>query len=260
MKKSFIVISAFCLAMGTTGYAQTGLQVGLRFNPEFTFLLNKNDADAGDELDYTSHFGYLSFGIGALYNVNNNIGFGIDILFSREGQAFKGNFSGGTVDTTAYSAVVVKQEFLNDTILTGDYDALAELNYIKLPLMLSLTSDNTKPVFFTLLAGPQFNFLEGVAQEVNGEDLEYPNTNIEPKDLYKPVVFSGVLAVGGAYNLTSGLVLSARLRFDYGFNDVEKKDVKVSYLGGDPVLFYSTDRKSTHNLTAGLMISLDFKL
>ena len=260
MKKSIIIISALCIALGTSCYAQTGLQLGFRFNPEFTGLINKSDADAGDELNYSGHFTYISFGIGALYNLNNNIGFGVDILFSREGQAFKGNFTGAQLDATAYSSVVGTQVFLNNTVILGNYDALAELNYIKVPLMLSLTSDNVKPLFFTMLVGPQFNFLQGVAQEVNGEDLEYPNSNIEPKDLYQPVVFAGVLAVGGAYNLTSHLVFSMRLRLDYGFNDAEQKDVLVSYSGGESTLFYSADRKSTHSATVGLLMGLDFRL
>ncbi|MDR3667774.1 MAG: outer membrane beta-barrel protein [Ignavibacteriaceae bacterium] len=138
--------------------------------------------------------------------------------------------------------------------------ALAELNYIKLPLMLSLTTDKTRQIFFTLLIGPQFNFLVDVAQEVNHNDLDYPNTNIKPIDLYKSVTINGVLALGSAYNLNSHLVLSARLRLDYGFNDVENKDVMVSYSCAVPVRFYSTERTATHNLTAALMLGLDFKL
>jgi hypothetical protein len=126
--------------------------------------------------------------------------------------------------------------------------------------MFSLTSDNTKPYFFTLLVGPQFNFLEGVAQEVNHNDLEYPNSNIEPMDLYKSFTIDGVLALGGAYNLTPSLVFSARLRFDYGFNDVERKDVMVSYSGAAPIRFYSAGRQATHNITEALMLGLDFKL
>ncbi len=145
-------------------------------------------------------------------------------------------------------------------VITGDYVAKAELNYIKLPIMLSLTTDNTKPFFFTLLVGPQINFLANVAQEVNHTDIEYPNSNIKPIDLYKPVTIDGMLALGGAYNITTKLVLTARFRFDYGFSDVEKKDVMVSYSGAAPVRFYSAEREATHNYTVGLMLGLDYKL
>jgi hypothetical protein len=236
------------------------LEFGIRLNPELTGLLNKNDKNAGNELDLTNHFGYLSFGAGVKYNINNKIGLAVDLLFSREGQAFKGNFNVNPIDAATYSSVVSKQVSLNDMVIVGDYVALAELNYIKLPFMFSLTSNKTRPLFFTLLVGPQINFLVDVAQEVNNQDFEYPNSNIKPIDLYKPVTINGVLALGGAYNLTSKLVFSLRFRFDYGFMDVEKKDVMITYSGAAPVRFYSTERKATHNLTGGLMLGLDFKL
>jgi hypothetical protein len=56
------------------------------------------------------------------------------------------------------------------------------------------------------------------------------------------------------------LVLSARVRVDYGFDDVEKKDLMVSYYGAAPVRFYSSNRQATHNFTIGLLLGLDFKL
>ena len=236
------------------------IELGVRYNPEFTSLINKNDNNAGNKLELTNNFGYFSFGAGAIFNFNNNFGLAVDILFSREGQRFKGNFTGEPSDAATYSSVVNTQVSLNNMVIVGDYVAKAELNYIKLPIMLSLTSDNTKPLFFTLLVGPQFNFLEGVAQEVNHNDLEYPNSNIESIDLYKFFTIIGVLAFGGAYNITPNMVLSARLRFDYGFDDVEKKDAMVSYSGAAPIRFYSPERQATHNITEALMIGLDFKL
>ena len=259
--KIIICISIVALLLIRTFKADAQqVELGLRYNPEFTGLINKNDNNAGNKLDLTSNFGYFSFGAGAIFNFNNNFGLAVDLLFSREGQRFKGNFNGSAPDATTYSSVVNTQVSLNNTVIMGDYVAKAELNYIKLPIMLSFTSDNTKLLFFTLLVGPQFNFLEGVAQEVNHNDLDYPNSNIEPIDLYKTVTINGVLALGGGYNLTPNLVLSARLRFDYGFDDVEKKDVMVSYSGAVPIRFYSTGRQATHNITGGLMLGLDFKL
>jgi len=236
------------------------IELGFRYNPEFAGLINTNDNNAGNKLDLTSNFEYYSFGAGVIFNFNNNFGLAVDLLFSREGQRFKGNFNGSAPDPATYSSVVYTQAYLNNMVIMGDYVAKAELNYIKLPIMFSLTSDNTKLFFFTLLLGPQINFLEGVAQEVNDEDLDYPNSNIKPTDLYKTVTINGVLAFGGAYNITPNLVLSARLRFDYGFDDVEKKDVMVSYSGAVPIRFYSTGRQATHNITEGLMLGLDFKL
>jgi hypothetical protein len=181
-------------------------------------------------------------------------------LWSREGQNYTGNFAGTKPDPATYSSVVNTQAYLNNLIIPGNYVAKDEMNYIKLPVMFSLMSDNTKPFFFTLLAGPQINFLYNVAQEVNHTDEGYPNSSITPSDLYKNVTIDGVVAIGSGCNLTSHLVLSARLRCDYGFEDIDNKDVMVSYSGAAPIPFYSPNRQATHNATAGLLISLDFKL
>jgi hypothetical protein len=254
-----VFIAALVFVHASRADAQQ-IELGLRYNPELTGLINKNDNTAGSRLGTTSTFGYFSFGAGAVFNFNNNFGLAVDLLFSREGQRFEGNFNGGAPDAATYSSVVSTQVFLNNTIVVGDYVAKAELNYVKVPIMVSLTSDNTKPLFFTLLVGPQLNILEGVAQEVNHTDLEYPNSNIAPNDLYKAVTINGVLALGGAYNISPQLVLSARFRFDYGFEDVEKKDAMVSYNGAAPIHFYSAERQATHNVTGALMLGLDFKL
>lgn len=255
-----ISVTALLLFVCALNADAQNFELGFRYEPEYSVLMNKNDANAGPALEDASHFTYINFGIGAVYNFNNTIGLGVDVLWSREGQSFKGNFNGSPPDGATYSSVVSTQLFLNNEIIVGDYVALSELNYIKFPVMLSLMSDNTKPLFFTLQAGPQINLLYDVAQEVNHTDHDYPNSSITPNDLYKSVTIDGILAVGAGYNLTSHLVLSARFRFDYGFEDVENKDVMVSYYGAPPVHFYSSARQATHNATAGLQIGLDFKL
>jgi hypothetical protein len=257
MKKIFILLTVFLFI--SESKAQSGLQLGLRYNPEFTGYSNSNDAQAGDELQYASHFTELSFGAGAIYNINSMCGIGVDILFSREGQAYTGTIN-GTPHADAYSAVVAKQLSLNGMAATGDYVALAELNYIKVPIMFSLSTDNTQPFFLSLMVGPQIEFLHGVAQEVNAEDLDYPNSSVTPADLYNSVALSVVLAFGASYNVSSHWILSAKLRFDYGFTDAEKKDVMVTYSGAPAVRFYSTDRSAVHTETAGLLLGVDFKL
>jgi len=200
------------------------LEIGIRYNPELSGLINKNDNNAGSGLSPTNHVAIYSGGIGAIYNIDN-IGLAIDILFSREGQTFNGNFNDNPIDPATYSAVVKRQLDQNNMTINGNYVAKAELNFVKIPLMLSISSDNTKPIFYSLLIGPQFNILEGVAQEVNHSDLDYPNSNLKPYNLYSAITFDGIIAVGASYNLSPKWVLSARLRFDYSFEDVENKNL-----------------------------------
>lgn len=258
MKK--IIALALVVLSFTTASAQQGLQFGLRINPELTGYQNTSDANASSELQFASHFSYLSFGAGAIYNIDKNIGFGVDILFSREGQAYTGTFNNTPPRSDAYSAIVAKQLSLNGEVVIGGYVALAEINYIKIPLMLSITTDNTQAFFLTLLVGPQLNFLHGAAQEVNQTDHDYPNTTITPNDLYNSFALGAVIAVGGSINLSPQWVLSGKLRFDYGLTDAENKDLMVSYHGAPAVKFYSSDRTASHTETIGLMIGLDIKL
>ncbi len=261
MKKTVLSVFAALLILGSDSkVAAQEVEFGVRYNPEFTGLLNKNDDNAGSALTPTSNFGYFSFGAGTIIYFDSNVGVAIDLLFSREGQRFSGNFNGGPPDPATYASIVHTQTNLNNIVIAGGYVAKAELNYVKLPIMVSLTSDNSRPLFLTLLAGPQINFLQSVAQEVNHTDTDYPASSVVPQDLYKSVTIDGVVAVGIACRASTHMVLSARLRFDYGFGDVEKKDVMVSYSGAAPVLFYSADRQPTHSITGALMLGMDFIL
>jgi hypothetical protein len=265
MKKStncieFYICLGFLLFANSLKLSAQNFAFGIRYEPEFSALMNKNDGNAGPALNYTSHFTYLNFGVGATYNINKNMGLTVDVLFSREGQNFTGNFNETKPDPATYSSVVATQAFLNNLVITGDYAAKAELNFIKLPVMFLFSTDNTKLVYFTFSAGPQLNILYNVAQEVNHVDRDYPNTNITPIDLYKPVTINGVLELGAECNISSHIVLSANARIDYGFEDVENKNVMVSYYGAPQSAFYSPNRNATHNATAGLLIGVDYKL
>jgi hypothetical protein len=265
MKKTINIIKLYTclgclLVVGVSKVNAQSFELGLRYEPEFSVLMNKNDANAGPALNYASHFSYFNLGIGATYRLNNNMGLAIDVLFSREGQNFTGNFNGNNPDPATYSSVVATQAFLNNMVITGDYVAKSELNFIKLPVMLVLSTDIAQPVYFTFSVGPQVNILYNVAQEIDKVDRDYPNSNITPIDLYKPVTIDGVIELGLGWNVSSRIVLSAKARFDYGFEDVENKNVMASYYGDPQSNFYSSNRSATHNATAGLLIGIDYKL
>ncbi len=63
------------------------------------------------------------------------------------------------------------------------------------------------------------------------------------------------MGFGAAFNVSQHFVLSLQARFDYGFEDVEKKDVTYNNIG-----YYPTGRASTHNGTAGLAFGVSYKL
>ncbi|HTA26177.1 MAG TPA: hypothetical protein VK809_00190, partial [Bacteroidia bacterium] len=115
-----IAIGTIFIASAVKTEAQN-LELGFRYEPEFSVLMNKNDANAGPALTTTNHFTYINFGIGGVYNFSNHVGLAVDVLWSREGQAFTGNFNGTPPDGATYSSVVSTQLFLNNEVIVGNY-------------------------------------------------------------------------------------------------------------------------------------------
>ena len=247
------------LISGERAFAQKGFEFGIRYSVGESTLLNKTDEDAGAELNYASTTSYLSGGIAGAYNFDRHMALELDILFSRQGQIYSG-VNMETPNAAAYNNEVALQAFVNNKITTGTYQAKAELNCIKFPILFRLTTDNTKRMYYTLSAGPQVNVIKSVVYEVNKEDVELPGLSIEPNDVYRKVTFDAVLALGAGFKLSRHFALSAQARFDYGLQDVEKKDVTYTYLGIGGRKYYSDSRAATHNATGVLMIGLSYKL
>ena len=128
-KKTLLQVSFTMLLLASVIKTNAqNFELGFRYEPEFSVLMNKNDANASPALEYASHFTYINFGIGGVYNFTNTMGLAVDVLWSREGQAFKGNFNGAPPDGATYSSVVSTQLFLNNQVIVGNYVALSELN------------------------------------------------------------------------------------------------------------------------------------
>ena len=162
-----------------------------------------------------------------------------------------------TGSTTGYNRIVVNQAKLNNKATTGQYQAKAELNSIKIPVLFKFSCDNTKRVYYTLSAGPQLNLLSDAVYELNNVDVLLPGVNLTPSDTYKKVTIDGVLAFGAGFNVSKHFALSAQARFDYGFQDVEKKDLNF---GIPTQSYYPSGRSGTHNATAALMLGVSYKL
>lgn len=253
-----IAICGLSLVTATT-YAQKGFEIGVRSELQESMLINRSDINSGPVIDYANTMSFLAGGIGATYNINKKIGVEVDVLYSRQGQNFKGTNMQPTTDN-AYNNQVYLQAKLNDAITTGDYKAKAELNCIKVPLLFRITSDNSKKIYNTFSFGPQLNILHSAVYEVNKEDVALKGLNITPDDVYRKTTLDGVAALGIGVNLSSQFVFSAQLRVDYGFQDVEKKDAVYSYGGVDNTKYYSAGRSGANNATAGIMLGLNYKM
>jgi Outer membrane protein beta-barrel domain len=256
MKKYTLKLTALFVLVVTSlsAYCQKSFQIGLRYIPTITTLFNKDDKAAGAELNKEYTRSLITAGFALEYACSKTAGFEVDILYSRQGQEYSGtNMQSGS--TTAYNRVVAIQAMLNNAATTGTYQAKAELNCIKIPILFKLSTVNTKSMYYTLSFGPQINYLSDAVYELNKNDVELPGSGITPIDAYKKVTVDGVVAFGVAFNVSQHFVFSAQARFDYGFEDVEKKDVTYNNTA-----YYPAGRSSTHNGTAGLVFGVSYKL
>jgi hypothetical protein len=257
MKNVTLSLIAVCgaILLTTSSLAQHNLQIGIRYIPTISGLWNKDDKSTGAELHKERTTSFITAGLAFDYGFTKTMGMEADILYSRQGQEYTGvDMQSGS--TTAYNRLVAIQAILNHTSTEGSYQAKAELNCIKIPILFKWSTPDTNKLYYTVSAGPQINYLSSAVYELNKEDVELPGASIEPIDAYKKVTIDGVVGFGAAYNATRHLVLSAQARFDYGFEDVEKKD--ATYTG--TTSYYPAGRGATHNATAGLALGLSYKL
>jgi len=156
------------LLIGSIWAQEGAIRIGAVLLPQSTWLLNQDDSDAGPEQDYEVTWGFAG-GISASYNFNDYLGVGLDVLYSNQGQKYKGTKSGIT------------------------YTAKTTLNYLKLPLLLRFNSDPNSVVQFSAFLGPQFSFLLSYndrketnppteIREVSGKELRITTGNTSTKE------------------------------------------------------------------------------
>lgn len=193
MKNS--IISTFSIALilllsTNTSKAQQGFQIGVNVMPQLSFLLNSSDAD--NSLLETSPGLTGSLGLGFGYNFSDNLGVGIDAIYSAEGQY--------------YEAIGIK--------------TFQRLDYFKIPLMISFNTNPNKKAMFLAKVGPQFNLLSSAKiLDDEGDELVADN-----KDQFSDFTIGGALFVGGSFSLTENLLLDAGLRGDIAFLNAEDED------------------------------------
>ncbi len=235
--------------------AQNGFDIGLRTVIQKSSLINKQDQATGHELDYKLNW-HVAFGLGADYTFSKHFGAGIDLLFSKQGEGYKGTTITGADPSTLYN------EFqglaaANSIPFSGAYTADITISTMKIPFMLRYTGNSTKKYYFSSFIGPQIDMISKVVVKVNGTEAKFTSLGIKPEDVYKKTTMDAVLGLGAGMNLNKNLVLTAGLRLDYGLGDVEKKDATFS---NGTQKFYPVSRTSTtNNATGGLWISLNYK-
>jgi len=211
-------------------FAQQGIELGFRLSPQIVSQLNQDELDAGDEINYELTTG-MAFGLSAAYNFTDNMGAGLNILLSTQGQKF--------IDESSDPSFKSRRKY----------------SYLKIPLLFHYNSNPEASATFSIETGPQFGFLTSAAiVDEDGDEFDF---GVETTELYNSMDLAWVLALGTDISVADNLQLVVKLRLDGSLSDVENKDLEVSGVNfwefaGEP------DRASSQNVTAGLMLGLNY--
>jgi len=227
--KTFHIAILFCFSSLMT-FAQQGLEFGPDFQVQTTWLMNQDDMDKGEVLDYKNTM-QIAYGFTTSYGFAPRHGIRTGIYFSQQGQKY-----------------TASEKFVE--LPNAKYQTLTE--YIQVPLLYryngSLKIANSA---FLLTVGPQFGFL----QSANGTFLQRKDTtttpkilneSIEPikdaKSLYNSMDISAHLGLGLTARFSKKWHMNALLNFNYSFQDVEKVKMPLT-------------RRPTRNAVVGIGIS-----
>lgn len=215
-------------------WAQEGaFRIGAALLPQNTWLLNQDDSDAGPELDYEVTWGFAG-GLSASYHFSDYLGVGLDVLYSRQGQKYKGNIGG------------------------INYTARTDLNYLRLPLLLRFSTDPEAPIQFNAFLGPQLSFLLSyrdkgensfATTEVTGTTITTSLTGIGSttvnldQAIYKKSLFGGVFGLGMGIRAGDNILITIHFRGDYAFGDAENKNAKIQLTGLSSTPYWETKPK-----------------
>ena len=199
MKRKFLGVAAIVAAslFGQKAMAQEGFNISVKGAPQFGFLVsNPNNYSANN--GKKALFG-AGFGVGAGYNFTNNLGIGLDVLYSLQGQKYKGT-----------DGQTLKQQ----------------LDYVKIPLMFTYNGDPNKTVSFIGKIGPQLSIL--ASSKYKPSDAPEVNT----KSAYKSATFGGVALAGAQFKLDRQLFLTSAVRYDLDFTKAYDDNAVLPFYSG----------------------------
>lgn len=224
MKKIFsnlflLLTFALILILPRNVYSQQGFYIQPFFMYQYTNLANNKD-------HYNPNFDFVTtykpaYGIRAIYNFTNAVGFETGVKYSAQGQKYKGNISvdGNTGRT-------VNQNYTSDL----------KLNYIQVPLMLSFNSllanidEDQDPLYMSIAAGIQLDFLKDASMTldpgIDSFSIKYPLAQSQFKSLFNNVNISFIGNVSLNWQLNHGWQINITLFGSKTLDDVENKDFK----------------------------------
>jgi len=239
---TFIIISVLLIS-SISLRAQKGKELVIGANAALTGVVIMNQNFYGEpEVDYAPKMGYAaSFNLG--YNFSESLGIMGEVQYSLQGQKYEG-----------------KQSFGGNTYeVARDID----LRYLNIPLFFKFASGD-KLVRFRFLIGPQVGILLDATQEYtrNGIKIGTSATDLDGnefitdandiKDRFDKYDFGIAGDVGADFHVSDVLCLTAGLRGNYGFRDINARAYRIDDLDGE----YTP----SHNVWGGLYIGILYKI
>ncbi len=207
--------------------ASTGVQIGLEATPQFSYLLNSGDMDS--PLHSNLNFFNASFGVSGQCGFTENIGVGLNVLYSIQGSKYEWK----------------------------DVEYTKNLQYLKIPLMLTLSFPVGDKIIFLEKIGPQFNILlDATLLDKDGEKI------IDDfSDAFENFDLGIMLSTGIGYKIDENLSIDMAIRFDYGFTNAENEDYILNIHNPSDLVTpapATSPRETTNNTTVGLNVGIRY--
>ena len=243
MKKHVLIISAFILLCFFNSMAQKGKELifGAGTAITSTWIMNQNFYGE-PEVDYAPKVGYaVSLNLG--YNFTENMSAITELQYSLQGQKYEGKQN---IDGTKFE---VKRDI--------------NLRYFNIPVLFKYAF-GTDDVKFRFLAGPQIGILLESTQDYtrDGQKLGDELTDLDGEpfapyasnitDRFEHIDFSLVVDVGADIHLSDKFYISAGLRGNYGFKDINAPAYRLQDMDRE----YTPSR----NAWGGIYVSINYKL
>lgn len=197
-------------------FSQNGFYLQPFFMYQYTNLANNKD-HYNPKFDFVSTY-KPAFGLKAIYNFTNAVGFETGLKYSYQGQKYSGfvDIDGNTGDSNV------------------SYNSELKLNYIQVPLLLTFNSlvsnidDEKDALYMTIAMGVQLDFLQNASMSISPDIdwTKYPNAQSQFKNLFNSVNISFAGNVSLNLQLNHGWQINAGIFGSKTLDDVENKDFK----------------------------------
>lgn len=231
MKNSKLKVALFAASVLTSFgnvKAQTGFQIGVEGTPQVSYLVNRSDIESS--LYRTRNAINGSFGISSQLNFTKIVGLGVNVLYSFQGDKYEWK----------------------------DVERYKQLQYIQVPIMLTLDFPvGTNMVYFAKI-GPQIDFLTDAKLLNKSGGVIRSNY----RAAFQDYGLSAVLSSGIGYNI-GDFCIDLAIRYGIGLTNAENKDFKPNI--HDPFDYVTpvpstSPRENTHNMTVGMTVGVRYRI